>query len=94
LTAEVNATGLHQLAATCRDLAAGLPAAGPPAPPTAGYQPSAATAAAIHRDTAAADGRFAARLGDTAALLARAATGFTGTDEDNAGRIAAVAPQP
>ncbi len=83
--------GLNALAATCQQLAAGLPSAPPPAAPTASFQPSAAAVADVHADTCATDTRFAARLHDTGGLLSATAAELHATDETNATRIAAVA---
>lgn len=89
----VHAVGLSELAGRCEVHAARLGSVTPPSVAGAGFQPSAAAVIGAHAEVAAAGARLVARMQSTASTLVSAASGYVGTDADNAAEVAAVGAQ-
>jgi hypothetical protein len=90
---EVDADGLHVLAARCQSLAGEIGAVSA-APSTAipSGQATAAAVGAVHASVAAAGAAIVTRLETTSTELSTAASSFTNQEESSADAVAALAP--
>ena len=78
------------LAARCEQHSASLASVIPPSVGAGRFEPSAAAVRAAHAEVSTTGARLSARMVSTASALACVAHGYTATDDDNAGDIAAV----